>query len=163
MSVDQIHAFIERLYRDNAAVGVDGVAYPLGGIAVTPECGRFIRDVCRREKARTVLEIGMAWGLSTLWLAEALVSNDAAPVALVVVDPFQSDRFHGAALNAIRSLELAPMVEFHEEFSEYLLPRMAREGRTFDLVFIDGSHRFERISKNVRKARARPFRSRTLL
>jgi len=143
MSADQIPEFIDRLYREGAAIGEDGVAYPLGGLALTRERGRFLRDLCHREGARTVLEIGMAWGLATLWLSEALVGNGAAPGAHVVVDPFQTAQFHRAALNSIRTLGLATMVEFHEEFSAYALPLMAQEGRAFDLVFIDGSHRFD--------------------
>jgi hypothetical protein len=37
------------------------------------------------------------------------------------------------------------MVEFHEEGSEVVLPRLLSEGRRFDLAFIDGNHRFEAV------------------
>lgn len=35
------------------------------------------------------------------------------------------------------------LVEFYAEESQVLLPRLLAEGRVFDLVFIDGNHRFE--------------------
>jgi predicted O-methyltransferase YrrM len=93
--------------------------------------------------ARSVLEIGMAWGLSTLFLLRALIENDAPPKAHVVIDPFQTRDFHGAALTSIRRLGLDSMVEFHEEFSEIALPRMVSEKRQFDFIFVDGNHRFD--------------------
>lgn len=35
------------------------------------------------------------------------------------------------------------LVEFYGEGSEVVLPRLLAEGRSFDLAFIDGNHRFE--------------------
>jgi predicted O-methyltransferase YrrM len=35
------------------------------------------------------------------------------------------------------------MVEHHEEESQLALPRFLGEGRTFDVAFVDGNHRFD--------------------
>ena len=35
------------------------------------------------------------------------------------------------------------MVEHHAEESQIVLPRFLSEGRTFDLAFVDGNHRFD--------------------
>jgi hypothetical protein len=35
------------------------------------------------------------------------------------------------------------MVEFHSEESQLLLPAFVKEGRSFDLAFVDGNHRFD--------------------
>jgi hypothetical protein len=46
-------------------------------------------------------------------------------------------------MGAIQRAGLADYVEVRETFSCWQLPRMAEEGRQFDLVYIDGSHLFE--------------------
>jgi hypothetical protein len=40
---------------------------------------------------------------------------------------------------------LTGLVEFHAEESQIVLSRFLTEGRTFDLAFIDGNHRFDGI------------------
>jgi methyltransferase family protein len=37
------------------------------------------------------------------------------------------------------------VVEFYEEESQIVLPRLLAEGRRFDVAFIDGNHRFEAV------------------
>jgi predicted O-methyltransferase YrrM len=138
-----VRQFIDQIYREGvvpAAVGSPRVIRP---IALTRERGTFLGDLCRREGARATLEIGMAWGLSTLFILEALVANQAGPGAHVVIDPFQTAQFDRAALASVDALGLGPMIEFHEEFSEFQLPLLIKQGRVFDLIFIDGSHRFD--------------------
>jgi predicted O-methyltransferase YrrM len=141
--VYEIEEFIEALYRADAVVDEDGVAHSIGSVSLTADRGNFLSDLCQREGARSVLEIGMAWGLSTLFLLRALLANAAAPGAHIVIDPFQTVDFHRAALASVRRLGLEAMVEFHEEFSEFALPKMVSEQRFFDFVFIDGNHRFD--------------------
>jgi len=139
----RIRARIEEIYRSTMVVGEDGVEYKVFPASVTPERGAFIRDLCRAEHAVRSLEIGMAWGLSTLFILEALAENGAGPTAHVVIDPFQSSRWHGAALRSAREAGAAAMLEFHEERSELLLPRLVDANRQFDFAFIDGNHRFD--------------------
>ncbi|MGH7837135.1 MAG: O-methyltransferase [Candidatus Binataceae bacterium] len=138
-----IEEFIAALYRADAVLDEDGVAHSISARSLTAERGNFLSILCEREGARSVLEIGMAWGLSTLCLLRALVANGASAGAHVVIDPFQTTDFHRAALASIRRLGLASMVEFHEELSELALPKMVARKRCFDFVFIDGNHRFD--------------------
>jgi predicted O-methyltransferase YrrM len=141
----RIHDRIAQIYRSGVVHGVDDAPHSIMPASVTPERGRFLADLCRAENARATLEIGMAWGLSTLFILEALAENGALPRAHVVADPFQSSRWHGAALRSVREAGAAELVEFHEEPSEILLPRMASERRLFDFAFIDGNHRFDAV------------------
>jgi predicted O-methyltransferase YrrM len=141
----EIRARIEEIYRTGKVRGEDDVEYSIGDTSVTPERGRFLADLCRAEKPAATLEIGMAWGLSTLHLLEALSENQAAEGAHVVADPFQSTRWHGAGVRAIRDAGATRMIEFHEEPSEILLPRLLEQKQLFDFAFIDGNHRFDAV------------------
>jgi len=137
--------FIEEIYARGTVRGEDGTEHRIFPDSVTPDRGAFVRDACRTEKARSVLEIGMAWGLSTLHILESLLSNGAGAHAHVVLDPIQTSHFHGAGSRILREAGVEQFVEFHQDYSELLLPRFLSEGRLFDFVFIDGSHWFDNV------------------
>jgi len=139
---EAIAEFITALYDAGVVADEAGVAHSFDA-SVTADRGDFLGDLCQREGARSVLEVGMAWGLSTLFLLRALVANEAPAGAHVVIDPFQTAHFHRAALASIRRLGLESMIEFHEALSEIALPKMVEAQRLFDFVFIDGNHQFD--------------------
>jgi predicted O-methyltransferase YrrM len=141
----ELRRFIEELYARGTAHGEDGTEHRIFPNSVTPDRGAFVRDVCRAERARSVLEIGLAWGLSTLHILESLLSNGAGAHEHVVVDPYQASEFHGAGKQILREAGVEQFVEFHQDYSELLLPQLVSEGRMFDFVFIDGMHRFDNV------------------
>jgi predicted O-methyltransferase YrrM len=135
---------IEQLYATRKLVGEDGVVCELDTLSVTAERGAFIAGVCREYRPSATLEIGMAWGMSTLFMLEAMAETGAAhPGCHAVIDPFQFSYFHNAALKAVRDAGAFELIEFYAEPSQIVLPRMVSAGRRFDLAFIDGDHRFE--------------------
>jgi hypothetical protein len=83
-------------------------------------------------------------------MLEALTETGERFAPHVVIDPFESTVFHNAALRATRMLAVDSMVEFHEEPSEIVLPRMLAEGRHFDFAFVDGDHRFDAVFTDFR-------------
>jgi predicted O-methyltransferase YrrM len=135
---------IEQLYATRRLIGDDGVVCELDTLSVTAERGAFIAGVCREYRPAATLEIGMAWGMSTLFMLEALAEiGSARPGCHAVIDPFQSKLFHNAALRAVREAGAGDLIDFYAEPSQIVLPRMVSAGRRFDLAFIDGDHRFE--------------------
>lgn len=115
-------------------------------IAIGPREGEALRDRVRNEGARRTLEVGLGWGVSALFICEGLLENGAG-IGHVACDPYQfeSPKFEGAGTRALEQAGIRDLVEFHAEESQILLPRLVAEGRRFDLAFIDGSHRFERV------------------
>jgi hypothetical protein len=61
----------------------------------------------------------------------------------VAIDPFQATRFSGCGLQFLEDAGVSGLVEHRAERSEVALPRLLGEGRTFDLAFVDGDHRFD--------------------
>jgi methyltransferase family protein len=55
----------------------------------------------------------------------------------------EATRFANCGLQVLDAAGLADVIEFHDEGSETALPRFLAEGRTFDLAFVDGNHRFD--------------------
>ena len=50
----------------------------------------LLRDLVLAERARTVIEIGLAYGGSALVIAEALVANGSGQQHHVIIDPYQN-------------------------------------------------------------------------
>ena len=140
-----LRKLIERLYGDGIVRGEDGTEHSISPASITPDRGAFIRDICISEGATRTLEIGMAWGLSTLFILEALLHNGAGPGAHLVIDPYESIEYHGAGRRNVKEAGLEEFVEIKEEASELLLPKLIRQRRRFDFAFIDGSHLFDNV------------------
>jgi predicted O-methyltransferase YrrM len=136
---------IEELYARGTILGEDGTEFHILPMSLTPERGAFLRDVCRAERPQATVEIGMAYGLSTLFMVQTLLETGKESCKHTVMDPFQSGIFHDAGRRLVREAGVDRLIEFHQDSSEYVLPRLLREGRRFDLAFVDGNHRFDHV------------------
>lgn len=103
----------------------------------------MLQEWVKRENAASTLEIGLGYGLSALFICQGLLANGHESARHVALDPNQTLGFSECGLQAIDEAGLGAMFEFHEEASETGLPRLLVQGRSFDLAFIDGNHRFE--------------------
>jgi predicted O-methyltransferase YrrM len=121
---------------------------------VVPAEGEFLQRVIREVRPKCSLEIGLAYGLSTLYMCEALVEVGAE--RHVAIDPYQYgvpaneqacfagfSGWKGVGVANVRRAGYAHLVEHVAERSEVALPRMAAAGRRFEFAFIDGYHTFE--------------------
>ncbi len=88
------------------------------------------------------LEVGMAYGLSTLFLCEALRSNGGGQH--IAIDPAQTTGWHSIGLLNVQRAGLSSYLRFMEEFSHGALAKLVDEGQRLDFAFIDGSHLFDR-------------------
>ena len=140
-----VEKFIEELYARGTTLGEDGVELKILPMSLAPERGGFLREMCRAERPAATIEIGMAYGLSTLFILQTLLESGIDRCAHTVMDPFQSSIFHDAGRRVIKEAGVEQLVDFHQDHSEYVLPRLLREGRRFDMAFIDGNHRFDHV------------------
>src|SRR3989442_838329 len=118
----------------------DGSTVPLD-YNVSQEEGAALQRLIRAAKPRVTLEIGFAYGISTLFICEALaeVGGDRH----IVIDPVQEDGWKGIGLFTVERAGYGPLLEFHGESSHQVLPGLERAGRRVDLALIDGWHTFD--------------------
>jgi predicted O-methyltransferase YrrM len=106
--------------------------------------GAFLAEIIRQVNPATSLEIGMAYGVSTLYICDALVEL-GHPVRHIVMDPFQSSQWRGIGLRNVKEAGYGAFVELHEERSEFLLPMLVQRGTTIEFALIDGWHTFDQV------------------
>jgi predicted O-methyltransferase YrrM len=142
--VNRPKALIDRLYTEGRIVSkTDGKGHDLFPLSITCPEGEALRDWVKRERAVRTIETGFAYGISALFICDGLLAGGGAGARHVACDPNQADFFGDCGLQVLAEAGVDDLVEFHCEPSEILLPRLLSEGRSFDLGFIDGNHRFE--------------------
>ena len=103
--------------------------------------GAEINKIMRSRGVRRSLEIGFAYGFSTVWILDALSSRpDAFHIA---IDPSEKTTFGGIGLHQVSRLPNAANFEWIEDHSFHALSRLIKQGAMFDFIFIDGNHRFD--------------------
>jgi predicted O-methyltransferase YrrM len=113
-------------------------------VAVDAEEGAFLTRIIDAVKPRTSLEIGLAYGVSALFICEAL-SRLPHPARHIVMDPFQSTQWRGIGRLNVAAAGYEHLVEFHEDRSEFVLPQLLAAGTSIEFAFIDGWHTFDQV------------------
>jgi predicted O-methyltransferase YrrM len=139
-STTGIEVTVDRIYARGSVHDDDGNAVDLRPHSVERAQGEALRDLAVAEGAARTIEVGLALGMSALFLCQALLPRGGRHVA---IDPFQSESWNGAGLRTLREAGVEDLVDVIEEESQLALPRLVSEGREFDLAFVDGDHRFE--------------------
>jgi predicted O-methyltransferase YrrM len=114
-----------------AAALTDSEAAGLPSISVSATNGKLLHLIARIQGARRILEIGTLGGYSTIWLARALPADGS------LVSLEYNPRHAEVARANIARAGLDKVVEVRVGAALDSLPRLADEGATFDLVFID--------------------------
>ena len=133
---------IDRLIRNGTTVSADSTHHAVFPVAVSAAEGEALKRWVVREKATCTIEVGLGYAVSALYIIEGLMSN-GGEVRHVAMDPNQATRFGNCGLQAIEEAGATRRLEFHAVESQIVLPWLLGEGRTFDLAFIDGNHRFD--------------------
>ena len=143
-AAQQVREVIERLFRDGSIVSnADGSTHDVRATSITPGEGNAVRKWVVKEAASKTIETGLACGISALHICEGLLSGAREAPLHVVIDPCQATHFANCGLQALEEAGVSQLVEHHSERSQVVLPQFLKEGRTFDLGFVDGNHRFD--------------------
>lgn len=118
----------------------DGGEAPMN-VYIPREEGDHLYSLVRHLRPLTTVEVGMANGLSTLFIAEALEDNGAG--SHIAIDPFQATEWRSAGVELIRRAGLSKRVQLRESCSHQALPEVERAGLRAQFVFVDGAHLFD--------------------
>jgi predicted O-methyltransferase YrrM len=141
-----LHPYVEAVLETGVVTTPEGDQISAHSYIPRDECDLIYRQV-HAVKARQAVEIGMAFGVSTLCLCDALSQvtsiNSATPPRLVAMDPDQSTGWRGVGIHQIATAGFSELVDFREEPSQLVLPDLVRKEQRFQIAFIDGWHTFD--------------------
>jgi predicted O-methyltransferase YrrM len=103
--------------------------------------GELIQAWVAQQQPRRLLEIGFAYGISTLFICEALKSFEG--IRYDIIDNSQQTIWESIGIANMERAGYGDVYHLHEEDSVLRLPRMVSEGRRFDFVLVDGWHAFD--------------------
>lgn len=131
---------VEELYRTGELHRRDGKRAPLDVFIPRLE-GELLYSLVRYLAPAVTVEIGLANGISALFIAEALRNNGHG--RHIAIDPFQSTHWYEAGLVALERARLREWVTLDPRYSHCALPDLEAQRVRAQFAFVDGSHQFD--------------------
>jgi predicted O-methyltransferase YrrM len=136
-----MNSILSEILRSNQVIDAEGKPRPLT-VNMNQAEGELIVRVFEAVKPDLSLEVGFAYGVSTLFACSALARN-AKPARHIVIDPCQSSLYDRIGLLNIERAGYERFVELIEEPSEIALPRLLHARTRVQAAIIDGWHTFD--------------------
>jgi predicted O-methyltransferase YrrM len=137
---DRLSGHVAEVYERGHVPTRTGDVIALSPHSIERDQGEALCELAIAEGAEQTIEVGLALGMSALFLCQAVTPRGGRHVA---IDPFQESSWGGAGVMTLEAAGVREHVEVIAEESQLALPRLVTEGRVFDLAFVDGDHRFE--------------------
>src|SRR3989338_1678751 len=101
--------------------------------AISKNEGMFLRELILELKPKVSLEIGMAYGVSALFICDALaqVNGDRH----IIIDSGQYTGYKGTGLYNLKKAGHEKLIEFFAMKSHQALPKLTEEKRRIDFAF----------------------------
>jgi predicted O-methyltransferase YrrM len=106
-----MNELLRSIFSSGSVTTEDGAIRGLRG-AISQEEGDFIQEIIRSARPRVSVEVGCAYGVSSLYICEALREVSAAKH--IVMDPYQHSEWEGIGLANLKRAGYLDIVDFHE-------------------------------------------------
>lgn len=138
------NATFKEIQDTNKVFDEHGNTYPLHSGLDEEEASRLFQTVLTHQP-KNALEIGMAYGISSLAICTALDQIESAKHdrKLISIDPNQSTDWKGVG---VFNIEKSGLSKYHELITspDYeALPNLLSQGTKIDFAYIDGWHTFD--------------------
>lgn len=112
--------------------------------SIPRSAAEYLFNLVCEHRPTTVIEVGMAWGFSSVAICAAL--RDLGEGVNVIMDPYQLQTWEGVGMMALKHFGLEAHAEVHVERSDLFLPNYWKSsaGRA-SFAFIDGDHRIDAV------------------
>ena len=124
---------------------MDKTKHDIFPVSLDPDGGKSLQKFIQDEDPQRVIEIGLGYGFSALNVFAAKDLSKKSDFRFITIDPNQESRFSNVGLQLLREIDVFEYVEFHNDSSELVLPRLIMTKEKADFAVVDGNHRFEHV------------------
>lgn len=132
---------LDEILQTGRVKSADGDLLDVDPVSIPEEKGRFLQTLISNIRPKTTLEVGLAYGVSALFICDAL--SKTANACHIIIDPREHDTWKDIGLNNLRAAGYEEMIEFYAMPSYRALPHLDAQRRRIDFAFIDGWHTFD--------------------
>jgi len=133
-------ALLKEIFDSEEVRDEEGNIYPLKD-HICPREGKYLQELIRKFQIKNSLEIGLGYGISSLYICEALLEKKGS--THLIIDTAQKERYKDIGLANLKRTRSLGIVNFIRDRSEFVLPSLLKKRKEFDLILIDGDHSFE--------------------
>lgn len=105
--------------------------------------GTLLHDWIREYRPARLLEIGLAYGVSSLYICDAISLWNITHYH--IIDAFQSQEWQRIGVYNLERAGYGGQFILHEQLSELCLPNLLTQDVRFDFAFVDGWHTFDHV------------------
>ncbi len=137
----QVSPLLKELYSTLKTEVKNGEIVDLSKVSgyIRPYLGYILYRIVKDNNFKNVLDIGTGYGFSSLFMLEGLPEDGI----LTTIDLDQESYYKNGGLLNLNKSGKFNQVRFYEESSQILLPKFYKEGKFFDLVFLDAGKLFD--------------------
>ncbi|MGH7999576.1 MAG: class I SAM-dependent methyltransferase [Brasilonema sp.] len=136
-----MNQLLEEIYSTKSVKDAVGNSINPFPTATPYDIGIALKDLIQKYNLEKTLEVGMAYGLSTMFICQA--HQDKGIGIHTAIDPMQNSVWKSIGLLNVERAGLADKLRFLESCSHEALPQLLTKGEKLDFAFIDGSHHFD--------------------
>ena len=128
-----MNKILENIFETQEFTDSQGNAIKIHSETPRGQC-EFLQRLILQNGFKNAVEVGLAYGTSTVAIAEAVSHNSGHSVA---IDPYERTYWKGIGLELVHAT--GHEVEFIDDYSYRALPRLIEQGRRFDFAYIDST------------------------
>jgi predicted O-methyltransferase YrrM len=130
----------ETILKEGAVRDEEGNPHRLHSQTSLQQC-EFLQQLISDIDAKVCLEIGLAYGVSSLFICEAIAKKKNQ--RFISIDPFQAGLWKSIGLLNLKRAGYGDFVEFHSDLSHNVLPKLLSNGETIDFAYVDTTKVFD--------------------
>lgn len=137
-----MHPYLAKIIESKQIIDQFGTNHKLF-IGISTEEGLFLQSVIKEIKPTISLEVGLAHGISAMFICESLL--EVGSKKHIVIDPAQNSELYweGLGLYNLSQCGYDNIIDFKNGKSEIVLPALLEQEEKIDFAFIDGIHTFD--------------------
>ncbi len=134
-----MHPLLEQIFISRSFINSKNETIEVHSETSKEQCA-FLQQLIVEKKYTRSIEIGLAYGVSSLAIIEAVVQNGGRHMA---IDQFQQEVWGDNGLELLKLSGLNNHFNFLQQFSYQALPVLLAKGEQFDFAYIDSTKQMD--------------------